>query len=116
MIFYCVPSSFFMLLLEGCPALPGRLARPQCRNRILVLFHLEGAHIAVLKATDGEGWCRRVGCICVSLSFRRESKENRERRDDDYTVVEDDDMLRSDCRCLCCRGFLARFWDDGTML
>lgn len=116
MIFCCASSSFFVLLLEGCPALPGRLARPRRRNRILVLFHLEGTHIAVLKAIDGEGWCRRVGCTCVSLFFQRRSEEVGEQHGGDYAVVEDDDLLGSGCRILCCRGLLARFRDDDTEL
>ena len=82
------------------------------QNQILVLFHLEGAHISVLKATYGEGWCRRVGCTCVSLSFRCRSEEKGEHRGGDYAVVEDDDLLGSSCRLLCCRGLLARFRDD----
>jgi hypothetical protein len=52
----------------------------------------------------------------VSLSFRRESEEKGEQRDGDYTVGDDDDLLRSGCRCLCCRGLLARFRDDDTEL
>jgi hypothetical protein len=78
MIFCCCSSSFFVLLPEGCPTLLGRLARPWRRNRILVLFHLEGAHIAVLKAIDGEGRCRRVGSTYVSLSFQRRCEEKGE--------------------------------------
>ena len=70
MISYCVSSSFFLLLLEGCHALPGQLARPRRRNHIPVLFHVEGAYTSVRKATDGEDWCMHVGCMCVSLSFR----------------------------------------------
>lgn len=48
MIFYCCSSFCFVLLLEGYPALPRRLARPRRRNQILVLFHLERTYTAVL--------------------------------------------------------------------
>ena len=57
------------------------------QNQILVLFHLEGAHIVVLKATDDEAWCRCAGCTCVSLSFRCRSEEKGEQRGGNYVVA-----------------------------
>lgn len=50
----------------------------------------------------------------MSLSFRCRSEEKGEHRGGDYAVVEDDDLLGSSCRLLCCRGLLARFRDDDT--
>ena len=99
MIFCCCSFFFFVLLREECPALPGRLARPWC-HWILVLFHPEGAHIVVLKATDSEGWCRRVGCTCVSLSFWHRSKKVGEQHGSYYVMVEYEDLLGSECRLL----------------
>ena len=50
-------------------------------------------------------------CVLIFLALvRRKGKQ----RWGDYVVVEDDDLLGSSCRLLCCRGLLARFRDDDT--
>ena len=39
-----------------------------------------------------------------------------EQHGNDYGVVEDEDLLGSGCRLLCCKGLLARFMNDYTEL
>ena len=96
----CCSSPSSALMLEGDPALPGRMARPRCWTGRLtrVLFLPEGTLFAVLKAKDGDGCCRR------------------KQRGGNCTVVEDDDMLAPGCRSFCYRGLLSSFRDDDTGL
>ena len=64
----CCSSLSSALMLEGDPALPGRMARPRCWTGRLtrVLFLPEGTLFAVLKAKDGDGCYRCVldWCPC----------------------------------------------------
>ena len=112
MICCCCSSPSSALMLEGDPALPGRMARPRywTGRMTRVLFLPEGTLFAVLKAKDGDGWCRCVGL--VSMPSQRWCQGKRKQRCGNCTVVEDDDLLVPGCRSLCCRGLLSSFWDD----
>ena len=112
----CCSSPSSALMLEGDPALPGRMARPRCWTDRLtrVLFHPEGTLLAVLKAKDGDGCCRCVGL--VSMPSRCWCQGRRKQRGGNCTVVEDDDLIVLGCRSFCCRGLHSRFWDDDTGL
>ena len=116
MIWCCCSSSSSALMLEGDPALPGRMARPRrwTGRMTRVLFILEETLFAVLKAKHGDGCCRRVGL--VSMPSQRWCQGRRTQRGGNCTVVEDDDLLVSGCRSFCCRGLLSWLWDDDTGL
>ena len=112
----CCSSPSSALMLEGDPALPGRMARPRCWTGRLtrVLFLPEGTLLAVLKAKDGDGCCGCVGL--VSMPSWCWCQGRRKQRGGNWTVVEDDNLLALGCRFLCCRSLLSRFWDDDTGL
>ena len=116
MICCCCSSPSSALMLEGDPALPGRMARPRCWTGRMtrVLFLPEGTLFAVLKAKDGDGCCRCVGL--VSMPSRRWCQERRKQRGDTCTVDEDVDLLAPGCRSLCCRGLPSKFRDYDTVL
>ena len=63
--YYSCSSS--ALMLEGDPALRGRMVRPRCwTGRITrVLFLPEGTFFAVLNAKNGDGCCRCVGLMSM---------------------------------------------------
>ena len=109
MICCCCSSPSSALMLEGDPALPGRMARPRCWTGRLtrVLFLPEGTLFAVLKAKDGDGCCRCVGL--VSMPSGRWCQEWRKQHGGNCIVVEDDVLLAHGCRFFCCRGLLSRF-------
>jgi hypothetical protein len=58
-----LPPLFFLLPMGVMPALPGLFARPRRRNRILVPIRWDGTLLAVLKAMEGEGFCRLEGAL-----------------------------------------------------
>lgn len=65
-------------MLEDWPAMPGEVLRPPHRNRILVSVRRDGALLAVVKALDGEGPSRFVGCSGVSDFSRCRCEEEGE--------------------------------------